>query len=92
MSQYICRLGAGDGRVFEQVHEALVIRERSMTTGMENGIAIPHAAVDGIEEVIALMAIAPDGVPFETLDGEPARIIVELVIPREKKLLQQGDS
>ncbi len=68
------------------VEEALVARERSMTTGMEDGIAIPHAAVDGIPEVIAVLGIAPDGVPFETLDGEPARLIVCLAIPRAQKL------
>lgn len=79
--------GALPAKLFDTVHEALVTREKSMTTGMENGIAIPHAAVDGIADVIAILGIAPEGVPFETLDGQPARIIVGLVIPREKKLL-----
>ncbi len=79
--------GALPETLFDTVHDALRTREKSMTTGMENGIAIPHAAVDGIEEVIAILAVAPDGVPFETLDGHPAKIIVGLIIPREKKLL-----
>ena len=57
-----------------------------MTTGMEDGIAIPHAAVDDIPDVIAVLGIAPEGVPFETLDGAPARILVCLAIPRSKKL------
>ncbi len=71
----------------EAVHAALVAREQSMTTGMECGIAIPHAAVDGIADVIAVLGLSPDGVPFEAVDGEPARIVVCLVIPRAKKLL-----
>lgn len=79
--------GALPEACFDTVHDALVTREKSMTTGMEHGIAIPHAAVDGIQDVIAILAIAPDGVPFDTLDGEPARIVVGLIIPREKKLL-----
>ncbi len=70
-----------------EAEEALLVRERSMTTGMEHGIAIPHAAIDGIDEVIGVLGIAPGGIPFEALDGEPARIIVGLVIPRAKKLL-----
>lgn len=69
------------------VEAALVSREKSMTTGMEQGIAIPHAAVDGIEDVVAVLGVSPAGIPFETLDGNPARIIVCLVIPRAKKLL-----
>ena len=68
------------------VEAALVAREESMTTGMEDGIAIPHAAVDNIPEVIAVLGIAPEGVEFEALDGQPAQILVCLVIPRAKKL------
>ncbi len=73
--------------MFDTVHDALVTRERSMTTGMEQGIAIPHAAIDGIPNAIAVLAIAPDGIPFEALDGKPAKIIVCLLIPRSKKIL-----
>lgn len=68
------------------VEQALVARERSMTTGMEHGIAIPHAAIDGIEELVAVLGLSPGGVPFETLDGAPARIVIGLIIPRSKKL------
>lgn len=76
-----------DEAMLGAVENALAVRERSMTTGMEHGIAIPHAAVDGLEDVVAVLGLAPDGIPFETLDGEPARILVCLVIPRHKKLL-----
>lgn len=68
------------------VEQALATRERSMTTGMEHGIAIPHAAVDGIEDLIAVLGLSPTGIPFETLDGQPARIVIGLIIPRSKKL------
>ncbi|MEM7204748.1 MAG: PTS sugar transporter subunit IIA [Planctomycetota bacterium] len=69
------------------VEDALITRERSMTTGMEHGIAIPHAAVDGLPDVLAVLGLSPQGIPFETLDGSPAQIIVCLIIPRDKKLL-----
>ena len=68
------------------VEQALVLREQSMTTGMEHGIAIPHAAVDGIDELVAVLGLNPVGIPFQTLDGQPARIVIGLVIPRSKKL------
>lgn len=68
------------------VEAALVARERSMTTGMEHGIAIPHAAIDGIDDLIAVLGLSPAGIPFETLDGAPARIVIGLIIPRSKKL------
>jgi mannitol/fructose-specific phosphotransferase system IIA component (Ntr-type) len=76
---------ASGGRVLEQVQA----RERSMSTGMERGIAIPHAAVDQIDEVLACMGIVSDeaGLAFESIDAQPARLIVLLVIPRSQKLL-----
>lgn len=69
--------------------EAVLSRERSMSTGMEHGIAIPHAAVDGVETVVACMGIVSEGpgLAFESIDGKPARVVVLLVIPRAQKLL-----
>jgi mannitol/fructose-specific phosphotransferase system IIA component (Ntr-type) len=69
------------------VEQALLLRERSMTTGMENGSAIPHAAIDGIEDLVAVLGLNPQGIPFETLDGAPATIVIGLIIPRSKKLM-----
>lgn len=76
--------GTADG-VLEQV----LARERSMSTGMERGIAIPHAAVDHVDRVVAAMGIVsrPEGLSFESIDARPARLVVLLVIPRSQKLL-----
>ncbi len=71
------------------IQEAVVARERSMSTGMEQGIAIPHAAVDGVETVVACMGIVglDSGLSFDSIDGKPTRVVVLLVIPRAQKLL-----
>ena len=71
------------------VMEQVLARERSMSTGMERGIAIPHAAVEQVDKVIACMGIVSraGGLPFESIDAQPARLIVLLVIPRSQKLL-----
>ena len=86
----IARIPARAGRypqsLVPTVEQALVVRERSMTTGMEDGIAIPHAAIDGIDDLIAVLGLNPVGIPFETLGGAPARIVIGLVIPRARKL------
>jgi PTS system fructose-specific IIA component len=73
------------GDVLQQV----LTRERSMSTGMERGIAIPHAAVDHIDHVLACMGIVSreQGLHFDSIDAQPARLIVLLVIPRSQKLL-----
>jgi len=64
-------------------------RERSMSTGIEYGIAVPHAAVDGLDEVIGSMGIvgAEDGLNFESIDGRPTRLLVLLAIPPAQKLM-----
>lgn len=59
-------------------------RERTMSTGMERGIAIPHANSPLIEEVIGAIGISREGIPFESLDGRPCDLIVLLVIPKNK--------
>ena len=80
------RAGCYSESMVETVESALVVRENSMTTGMEHGIAIPHAAIDGIDELVAVLGLNPAGIPFETLDGPPAQIVIGLVIPRSRKL------
>jgi len=71
--------------------EAVVQRERSMSTGMERGIAIPHAAVDGLERVAGALAVVRgpggEGVNFDSVDASPAWLVVLLLIPRPQKLL-----
>jgi mannitol/fructose-specific phosphotransferase system IIA component (Ntr-type) len=73
----------------EDVLEAVLSRERSMSTGMEHGVAIPHAAVDGLDKVVAALGIVQrdEGLTFDSIDGQPARFVVLLVIPRAQKLV-----
>jgi mannitol/fructose-specific phosphotransferase system IIA component (Ntr-type) len=83
--------GAVDAAGQEAPHDAVVQGARSMSTGMERGIAIPHAAVDGLERVIAGMALVAgasgEGVNFDSIDAAPAWVVVLLLIPRPQKLL-----
>ena len=56
----------------DDLAQAVLARERSMSTGMEHGIAIPHAAVDGVQTVVACMGIVStgSGLAFESIDGK----------------------
>ncbi len=81
------------GRIPEEAavasQEAVLLREQSMSTGMEHGIAIPHGAVDGLDGIAACMGIVggESGLAFEAIDGGMTRLVVVLVIPRDQKLL-----
>lgn len=68
----------------QAVLDVVFERERSVTTGMERGIAIPHANSTEVDEVLGAFAISREGVPFESLDGRPAHLIILIVIPKDK--------
>lgn len=78
------------GRVPKESRDAiltgLVEREKSMSTGLECGIALPHAAVDGLGRLVAAIGVFRQGVPFQSIDGGPARIVILLLIPKEKRM------
>ncbi len=65
----------------ETVIEAVLSREKSLSTGLKYGLAVPHGAVDCVQDVVAALGTSA-GIPFETVDDKPARLVVLLVIPR----------
>ena len=68
----------------DSAREAILAREESMSTGMEMGIALPHGSCDRIENMMGALGIAPKGIDFECLDGEPAHLVLLLVLPRHE--------
>ncbi len=70
-----------------EAKEALFAREKCVSTGMEHGIAIPHAALPGLTRMAAALALIPDGLSFDSQDGDAAQIVVAILVPREEKLL-----
>ena len=60
---------------------AVLEREKTMSTGMQSGIAIPHGKTDSVDELVAAFGIKHAGVEFDSLDGLPARIFVMTLCP-----------
>ena len=73
--------GAVDPASRGDVLQALLEREEKMSTGMQYGIAIPHAKTDRVSALVTMVALAPAGVPFESLDDEPAQIFIATLSP-----------
>ena len=63
----------------EKVEEAVFTRERSVTTGIGNGLALPHAKTDGVTENIVALAITDKPIDFDSADELPVRIVFLLV-------------
>jgi PTS system nitrogen regulatory IIA component len=64
----------------ESVYKAFWERERVGTTGVGSGVAIPHGRVD-VDGFHVVMAISHEGVPFDSVDGEPAHIFFAVLGP-----------
>jgi fructose-specific phosphotransferase system IIA component len=59
-------------------------REEILSTGIGNGVAIPHAKTEAVDSLVAAFGRVPDGVDFKSLDGKPARLIFLLLSPQEE--------
>jgi len=65
----------------DQVLQAVLDREKIMSTGIGDGIAIPHGKSAAVTELVAAMGTQRRGVDFDALDGEPAFVFFLLVSP-----------
>jgi mannitol/fructose-specific phosphotransferase system IIA component (Ntr-type) len=54
-----------------------------MSTGMQHGIALPHGRSTVIRELAVAVGISRQGVEFQSLDDEPARLIFMVVSPQD---------
>ncbi len=63
---------------------AVLEREDKMSTGIENSIAIPHGKTDAVDELVACVAVKKEGIDFDSLDGEPSRIFIMTLSPRNR--------
>lgn len=76
MVELLCGAGKLDPGYRETAFQALQRRERMMTTGLQDGIAIPHAKTEGVRGLVGAIGIKPEGIDFGALDGKPSRIFV----------------
>lgn len=63
----------------------LLEREALGSTGIGRGIAFPHCRSSAAKTVRLALGLSRDGVPFQAMDGEPARMIVLEVAPRNAR-------
>lgn len=68
----------------ETVKNALIEREKSMSTGIGNGVAIPHCSTSKVSNIITVMALTPKGLNFDAIDNEPVKIVILLIVPKDK--------
>ncbi|MDR0760233.1 MAG: PTS sugar transporter subunit IIA, partial [Treponema sp.] len=66
------------------VLKALMNREQTMSTAIQNGIAIPHAKTTGVNELTVAIGIKKSGLDFDSALDDKTRIIILALAPPEK--------
>jgi PTS system nitrogen regulatory IIA component len=75
--------GAEPGLDADRLLEVLVERENLQSTGIGDGVAIPHGKLPGLQRLLAAFARSQDGVDFESIDGQPTHLFFLLVVPEQ---------
>jgi PTS system nitrogen regulatory IIA component len=65
------------------VFDSLFARERLGSTGLGQGVAIPHGRIKGLKEPVAAFVRVSEPVQFDAPDGRPVQILVFLLVPEQ---------
>ena len=65
------------------VFDSLFARERLGSTGLGNGVAVPHGRIKSLERAWAAFARLAEPVAFDSPDGKPVDLLVVIVVPEE---------
>ncbi len=65
----------------QDILDSVMEREKLGSTGIGQGIAVPHTKTDQIENLVGAVGISNDGISFDALDGEPVYIIFLILAP-----------
>lgn len=81
----LSELLAGDAAnlTTEEIFDSLLARERLGSTGLGQGVAIPHGRMNGLQEPLGACIQLTDAIDFEALDNKPVDILFALLVPVE---------
>jgi nitrogen PTS system EIIA component len=65
------------------VTDNLFARERLGSTGLGEGVAIPHGRIKGLKQPLAAFVRLAEPIPFESPDGQPVGLLIFLLVPEQ---------
>jgi nitrogen PTS system EIIA component len=68
----------------ETLYNVLLERETVGSTGVGNGVAIPHGKIDGLDEILLCFGRSRTGINFDAIDNRPAHLFVLMLSPANK--------
>lgn len=83
----LCRRFAESGALTKAKADALgaevLRRESEGTTGIGSGVAVPHAKTSLVKELLVAVGVAPKGIDFASVDGDPVHVVFLIAAPPE---------
>ncbi len=74
--------GERDGVTITEIERVLLEREQLQSTGIGEGVAIPHGALPQLREQVAALLIVPGGVEFQAIDDAKVSILFGVIGPK----------
>jgi len=78
----LVRSGAVKDR--DLAHQDVWQREQTLSTGLQHGVAVPHAKTDTVDRLVCAVGISPEGIDFDAMDHEPSTIFILTLSPKDK--------
>lgn len=74
------------GKVLDRsrAFQALLERESQGSTGLERGVAVPHAKTTAVASLAVAIGISPQGVDFQAADGDPSHVLFLMLAPPDQ--------
>jgi len=66
-----------------ELKENIIDREKNISTGIGDGLAIPHAIIDGGPKIRGVIGVSHGGIQFDAIDEKPVRIMFLIATPRK---------
>ena len=70
-----------DGIAKSVVFDSLFARERLGSTGLGQGVAIPHGRIKGLKDALGAFVRTATPIPFESPDGQPVQLVFAMLVP-----------
>ncbi|MCG9698192.1 PTS IIA-like nitrogen regulatory protein PtsN [Shewanella sp. Isolate11] len=68
----------------QEIFESLLAREKMGSTGIGNGIAIPHGRLTSITQPLAVLVKCAEPIAFDAIDNQPVDILFALLVPADQ--------
>ena len=83
-----CMIASGVEGEASEITKALMEREKTGSTGIGSGVAIPHAKTEQVKSLGVVYAFSPGGVEYDSVDGRPANFFFLIASPPAESAVQ----